>query len=64
MKLLRIISSTNPEAGGVIESVLQASVALKALGHEVELLSLDAPSSNWLESLPIKTHAVGPAVTK
>ena len=63
MRLLRIITSTDPEAGGVIESVLQASVALKGLGHEVELLSLDAPSVPWLESLPIKAHAIGPAVT-
>ncbi len=63
MKLLRIISTTDPEAGGVIESVLQASVAMQALGHEVELLSMDAVDSSWLNSLPIKTHAVGPGVT-
>ena len=63
MKLLRIISSTDPEAGGVIESVLQASVAMKVLGHDVELLSMDAPDASWLGSLPIKAHAVGPAKT-
>ena len=63
MKLLRIISTTDPEAGGVIESVLQASVAMQVLGHEVELLCMDANDSSWLKSLPIKTHAVGPGAT-
>lgn len=63
MKLLRIITTTNPEAGGVIESVLQASLAMQSLGHKVELLSLDAPNSKWLSSMPIKVHAVGPAKT-
>lgn len=63
MKLLRIISTTDPEAGGVIESVLQASTAVQALGHEVEILSMDAPDAPWLDALPIKTNAVGPAAT-
>jgi len=61
MKILRVISSTNPEGGGVVESVIQSALAIELLGHSVELLCLDAPNSPWLVNRAIKIHAVGPA---
>jgi glycosyltransferase involved in cell wall biosynthesis len=64
MKILRIISSANPEGGGVIESVIQSSIAIKSLGHTVELLCHDSPNADWLSDTLIKIHAVGPASLK
>lgn len=61
MKFLRIISSTNPEGGGVVESVIQSALAIELLGHSVELLCLDDPQAKWLANLAVKTYAVGPA---
>ncbi|MEH6542441.1 MAG: glycosyltransferase [Porticoccaceae bacterium] len=61
MKILRIISSTNPEGGGVVESVIQSALAIESLGHTVELLCLDDPNALWLANIAVKTHAVGPA---
>jgi glycosyltransferase involved in cell wall biosynthesis len=64
MKILRIISSANPEGGGVIEAIIQSSIEVKAIGHNVELLCADPPGAKWLDDIPIKTHALGPAIFK
>jgi len=61
MKILRVISSVNPEGGGPIEGVLQSSAILTAPGHTIELASLDAPEQNFLADIPLLTHALGPA---
>jgi len=61
MKILRVISSVNPEGGGPIESILQSSAILTAQGHTIELASLDAPEQNFLAGIPLLTHALGPA---
>ncbi|HIF58093.1 MAG TPA: glycosyltransferase [Rhodospirillales bacterium] len=61
MNTLRIIRSANPKGGGVIESVIQSALAIKKLGHTVELLCLDASDSEWLKNTSVKIHAVGPA---
>ena len=60
MRLLRAIHSVNPRGGGPIEAVLQSSRTLQKLGHEVEILSLDAPTSPDLTSLEFPCHAFGP----
>jgi glycosyltransferase involved in cell wall biosynthesis len=60
MRILRSIHTLNPAVGGPIESVRQSSVALRALGHEVEIVSLDAPNAPWLRDAPVTTHALGP----
>ena len=64
MKILRVISSTNPKAGGVIESVVQSTIAVKKQGHTVELLCFDDPRSKWFKNIPVKIHAVGVAKGK
>jgi glycosyltransferase involved in cell wall biosynthesis len=63
MRILQIINSTNPAGGGPIEAILQASTALGKYGHNMEIACVDSPDSQWLSSLPVKTHALGPAAT-
>ena len=43
MKILRSTHTVNPALGGPIESIKQSSAALLRRGHEVEIVSLDAP---------------------
>lgn len=59
MRILRAIRSVNPEGGGPIEGITQVSRVWKALGHETELVSLDAPTDPWVSSCPIPVHALG-----
>lgn len=49
MKVLRVISSVNPAAGGPINGLVNSSKELLKLGHEVSVLSLDNPQSSWVE---------------
>src|SRR4051812_3683121 len=60
MKILRSSHSVNPARGGPIESIRQSSAALLRRGHEVEIISLDAPDDPWVRDTPIPVHALGP----
>src|SRR6266850_1915623 len=61
MKILRSIHSVNPVLGGPIESVQQSSAVLTQCGHQVEIISLDAPTDSWVRDCPLPVHALGPA---
>lgn len=60
MKILRSTHTVNPAGGGPIESIRQSSAALLRRGHEVEIISLDAPDDPWVRDTPIPVHALGP----
>ena len=61
VKILHIIHSANPSAGGPIEGIKQlVSVKIK-MGLKVEMVCLDSPDAPWLENFPIKVHALGPS---
>ncbi len=62
MKVLRVISSINPQGGGPIEGVKQLQGPLEQLGVDVEIVCCDAPDAPWLAAsgLPV-VHALGPA---
>lgn len=60
-RLLHIISSVDPRGGGPIEGVRQRGLFLKNLGHTVEVLSLDDPDQPFVNSFPLKVHAIGPS---
>lgn len=60
MKILRSIHTVNPALGGPIESVKQSSAALARRGHNVEIVSLDAPGDPWVNDAPVPVHALGP----
>ncbi|MEY2504580.1 MAG: hypothetical protein QOG27_860 [Verrucomicrobiota bacterium] len=59
MKILRAIHTVNPALGGPIESVKQSSALLARRGHDVEIISLDAPSDSWVQDFPVPVHALG-----
>jgi len=61
MKILHVIPSVNPKGGGPIEGLRQYAALCPALGHRVEVLSLDAPDSAWLADCPLTVHAIGPS---
>lgn len=60
MRILRSIHSVNPALGGPIESVQQSSAVLAERGHEVDIVSLDAPNDSWVRDSPVRVHALGP----
>lgn len=61
MKLLHVLSSVDPNAGGPMEGVRQRGLRLQQLGHCVEVVTLDDPSREFLKEFPLKVHALGPS---
>jgi glycosyltransferase involved in cell wall biosynthesis len=61
MKLLHILPSVHPVGGGPVEGVRQRGLCLRALGHRVEVASLDAPTAACVANYPLPVHALGPA---
>jgi glycosyltransferase involved in cell wall biosynthesis len=60
MKILRSSHTVNPARGGPIESIKQSSAALLRRGHDVEIISLDAPDDPWVREAGFAVHAMGP----
>lgn len=61
IKLLHVLPSVNPEEGGPIEAVRQMGHELRAIGHTVEVVSLDAPNQDFVGEFPLRVHATGPS---
>ncbi|MDR5820772.1 glycosyltransferase [Caballeronia sp. LZ043] len=61
MKILHLLSTVDPRAGGPTEGVLQSGLSLRALGHEVEAASLDAPDAPHVAGFGLPLHALGPS---
>lgn len=61
VKILHIIHSANPSAGGPIEGIKQLVSVKTKMGLKVELVCLDSPDAPWLENFPIKVYALGPS---
>lgn len=61
MKILHVIHSVDPIGGGPIEGVKQFTAAHRRLGHDVEVVSVDAPDAPCVRSFPFPLHALGPA---
>lgn len=60
MRVLRIITSTDPKAGGPIEGLCQSAHALESLGCKTEVACLDSPDVPWLKNFAFPVHALGP----
>lgn len=60
MKILNILPSVDPQGGGPMEAVRQNGLQLREMGHEVEVLTLDAPGTAFLADFPLPVHALGP----
>jgi len=61
VKILHIIHSVNPVAGGPIEGIKQLSKAKTSYGWEIEVACLDNPDAPWIKDFPLKVHAMGPS---
>jgi glycosyltransferase involved in cell wall biosynthesis len=61
MRLLHLIATVDPASGGPVESVRRGGIELRALGHEVEVASLDAPDAPHAAGFELPLHALGPA---
>ena len=63
MKILNVISHTDPAGGGPIEAVKQLGMAQVSAGHQVEIASLDSPDATYLAQCPLPIYPLGPATT-
>lgn len=61
MKLLNVLPTLDPAAGGPVEGVRQSAIVLAQLGHLVEAVTLDAPDAPFLADAPLPVVALGPA---
>jgi glycosyltransferase involved in cell wall biosynthesis len=64
VRILHVISSTNPAGGGPIEGIRQLQAPLADLGVCIEVASCDPPDAAWLESSGLPTHALGPGILR
>ena len=60
MRNLHVMASANPATGGPVEGLKQLNAVISSQGHEVEVVSLDDPESDWIKTFPLKLHALGP----
>jgi len=64
MKILHVINSVKASGGGPIEGVRQLGIANRRQGHQVEVVSLDAPDSRDAKNFLLPVHALGPGLLK
>jgi glycosyltransferase involved in cell wall biosynthesis len=62
MRILHIIGTMNPAAGGPTESV-RVLLSYGPLGYTGEVVTLDDPRSTYLQNLDFPVHALGPTRT-
>ncbi|WP_263409576.1 glycosyltransferase [Terriglobus tenax] len=59
MRILHIIRTINPEAGGPIEGV-RTLIRYRDLGYHGEVVTQDDPNAPYLKGLDFPVHALGP----
>jgi glycosyltransferase involved in cell wall biosynthesis len=62
MRILHVIGTLNPEAGGPVESV-KMLMSYAQIGYEGEAVTLDDPAAPYLQHLKFPVHALGPTPT-
>lgn len=60
MRILHVISTVDPRNGGPSEAMQQRGRVLKEMGHDVEVLTADAPDAEFLKAYTLKVYAQGP----
>jgi glycosyltransferase involved in cell wall biosynthesis len=63
VKILQVIPTLEPSVGGVAPAMLALSRGLVRRGHNVEVVALDPPSSEWLGGIDLPKHALGRGLT-
>lgn len=61
-KILRIVNTLDPSAGGIVAGVTQATSHLETLNIGSEFLTFDSPSSKFLDDFKYKYYAIGPSL--
>jgi glycosyltransferase involved in cell wall biosynthesis len=59
MRILHVVGTIDPKAGGVSEAI-RALLEYSPPGYEHEVVSVDDPAAPFLADLPVPTHAFGP----
>ena len=62
MRILHIIGTLNPAAGGPSESV-RALLSFGPIGYTGEVVTLDSPDEAYADDIPFPVHALGPIQT-
>ncbi|HYS63464.1 MAG TPA: glycosyltransferase [Paraburkholderia sp.] len=60
MKILHLLASVDPRAGGPVEGVRRSGMAMQDAGHEIEVATCDAPGDAYLAAFPFPVHVFGP----
>jgi glycosyltransferase involved in cell wall biosynthesis len=60
VRILNVIPSLDPAAGGTVEGLRQSVAAMASLGHVDEVLCLDDPAATAVQTFPARVHALGP----
>jgi glycosyltransferase involved in cell wall biosynthesis len=63
MKLLHVVSSMNPAAGGIVSALDSLNGELKQAGHENQVVTLDSPDSIWVKNYQGQMKALGAGTT-
>jgi len=53
IRILRVVSSVNPIAGGPVNGLVNSSKGLVELGHSVDVVTLDGPQASWVKSFEL-----------
>ncbi len=59
MKILRIISTMNPEKGGVAEAARQSAILMSEEGICIDILCFDNQSDTWMNNDKFNTIDLG-----
>jgi glycosyltransferase involved in cell wall biosynthesis len=63
LKILQLVHTLDPSVGGVATSVLALSRGLARRGHEINIVSLDDPSTAWIANVDLNVQAQGSGLT-
>ena len=58
MRILHIVGSINPAAGGPTEAI-RMIIGYRPPGYEAEVVSLDSPDAAFVKDFPFQVHALG-----
>ena len=63
LKILQVLPTLNPNAGGVASAVLSLSRGLARRGHKIDIVVLDDPVAPWLANSDLTLHPLGAGLT-
>jgi glycosyltransferase involved in cell wall biosynthesis len=59
LKILQLLPTLDPRAGGVAAAVLALSREMTRRGHKIDIVVLDDAQSQWLTDVDLTIHALG-----